>query len=95
MDFNFLGISGNTIIIWLVLGLIVGILAKYILPGKDPGGVLTTSLTGIAGAFIGGIILNHFGFSSELGSLELINIFIAIMGAVVLLIALRVLRFLI
>jgi len=95
MESSFFGISGNTIIIWLVLGLVVGVLAKYIVPGKDSGGLITTSLTGIAGAFLGGAIANYFGIANDVGSLSFLTIIFAIVGAVVLLIALRVLKFLI
>lgn len=39
---------------WLILGLIAGTVAKVILPGRDPGGIFGTALTGVAGAFLGG-----------------------------------------
>jgi uncharacterized membrane protein YeaQ/YmgE (transglycosylase-associated protein family) len=41
---------------WLLFGLIVGALAKLLMPGKDPGGCLVTSLLGIAGSFTGGFL---------------------------------------
>ena len=47
---------------WFVFGLIAGILAKWIMPGKDPGGFIITSLIGIAGAFTGGFIGSFLGF---------------------------------
>ena len=40
------------ILSWLVMGLIAGVLAKFIMPGKDPGGIIVTILIGIAGAFV-------------------------------------------
>jgi uncharacterized membrane protein YeaQ/YmgE (transglycosylase-associated protein family) len=40
-------------IVWIVLGLIAGALAKFIMPGRDPGGIIVTILIGIAGALIG------------------------------------------
>ncbi|MER7077796.1 Uncharacterized membrane protein YeaQ/YmgE, transglycosylase-associated protein family [Saccharopolyspora kobensis] len=46
------------IIGWIVLGLIVGALAKAIMPGKDGGGILVTMLLGVVGAFVGGLIGN-------------------------------------
>jgi len=42
------------ILSWLVFGLIVGALAKLVMPGNDPGGIIVTMLLGIAGAFVGG-----------------------------------------
>ena len=95
MEGTIIGISKSTLLIWFVLGLIVGIAAKYILPGKDPGGLLTTSLTGIAGSFIGGALANYFGISNEIGSINPLSIIIALVGALILLIALRLLKFLI
>ncbi|MEW2547908.1 GlsB/YeaQ/YmgE family stress response membrane protein [Streptomyces sp. NPDC047002] len=44
------------IIGWIVLGLIAGAIAKILLPGRDPGGLIGTTLTGILGAFLGGWI---------------------------------------
>ncbi|MFF1836785.1 GlsB/YeaQ/YmgE family stress response membrane protein [Streptomyces sp. NPDC058231] len=48
------------IIGWIVFGLIAGVIAKVLLPGRDPGGLVGTTLIGIAGAFIGGWISSHF-----------------------------------
>jgi len=41
---------------WVILGLIVGVPAKFLMPGNDPGGVFVTILIGIAGAFVGGVL---------------------------------------
>ncbi|MFI6083228.1 GlsB/YeaQ/YmgE family stress response membrane protein [Streptomyces sp. NPDC051217] len=49
-----------TIIGWLVLGLLAGAVAKILLPGRDPGGLIGTTLIGIAGAFIGGWISSRW-----------------------------------
>jgi uncharacterized membrane protein YeaQ/YmgE (transglycosylase-associated protein family) len=48
------------IISWIVLGLLAGIIAKILLPGRDPGGLIGTTVIGIAGAFIGGWISSRF-----------------------------------
>jgi uncharacterized membrane protein YeaQ/YmgE (transglycosylase-associated protein family) len=76
---------------WIVLGLIVGIVAKLIMPGKDPGGMVVTILIGIAGAFIGGFIGSLIGLGTVTG-FDLRSLLIAIGGAVLLLIVYRLLR---
>ncbi|WP_327325458.1 GlsB/YeaQ/YmgE family stress response membrane protein [Streptomyces sp. NBC_01210] len=48
------------IISWLILGLLAGAIAKILLPGRDPGGLIGTTLIGIAGAFTGGWISARF-----------------------------------
>ena len=49
--------------IWmLIVGLVVGALAKLIMPGKDPGGIIVTMLLGVAGSFIAGIIGRAVGW---------------------------------
>ncbi|MFE5482050.1 GlsB/YeaQ/YmgE family stress response membrane protein [Streptomyces sp. NBC_01353] len=48
------------VISWIVLGLLAGVVAKILLPGRDPGGLIGTTLIGIAGAFIGGWISSTF-----------------------------------
>ncbi|MGE5834493.1 MAG: GlsB/YeaQ/YmgE family stress response membrane protein [Acidobacteriota bacterium] len=47
---------------WIVFGLIVGVLAKLVMPGKDPGGFIMTTLLGIVGAVLGGFIGRALGF---------------------------------
>lgn len=47
---------------WLLSGLIIGALAKFIMPGKDPGGIIVTILLGIAGAFVGSYAGQTLGF---------------------------------
>ncbi|WP_327666049.1 MULTISPECIES: GlsB/YeaQ/YmgE family stress response membrane protein [unclassified Streptomyces] len=42
------------IVSWIILGLIAGVIAKVLLPGRDPGGLIGTTLIGVAGAFVGG-----------------------------------------
>ena len=48
------------IIGWIILGLLAGAIAKILLPGRDPGGLIGTTLIGVAGAFVGGWLSSHF-----------------------------------
>ena len=53
-------------IIWMiVVGLIAGAIAKLIMPGRDPGGIIMTILLGIAGSFVGGFLANMLGMGGE------------------------------
>lgn len=72
------------ILSWIVMGLIVGALAKWIMPGKDPGGLVVTGLLGIAGAFVGGFIGSLLGLGSFTG-FNLGSIVLATGGALLLL----------
>jgi uncharacterized membrane protein YeaQ/YmgE (transglycosylase-associated protein family) len=69
---------------WIILGLVVGILAKWIMPGRDPGGLIVTTLLGIAGAFVGGFIGSVLGLGSVTG-FNLGSLVLAIAGALLLL----------
>ena len=74
-----------------MVGLIAGILAKWVMPGPDPGGIVVTVLIGIVGAFIGGWVLNLLGFSGSTGNISLGSILTATLGAIVLLAIYRLL----
>jgi uncharacterized membrane protein YeaQ/YmgE (transglycosylase-associated protein family) len=50
------------LLITLIVGLVVGALAKLVMPGKDPGGILITMLLGVAGAFIAGMLGHSLGW---------------------------------
>ena len=69
---------------WILLGLIAGGLAKFIMPGKDPGGCLVTMLIGIVGALIGGVIGRTLIGRSVTG-LDLVSLGLAVVGSVILL----------
>ncbi|MFG6176738.1 GlsB/YeaQ/YmgE family stress response membrane protein [Halomonas sp. THAF12] len=76
---------------WILFGLIAGILAKWIMPGKDPGGIIVTILIGIAGAFVGGWLGSLVGVGS-MGDFSLGSFVTAIVGALVLLGGYRMLK---
>jgi uncharacterized membrane protein YeaQ/YmgE (transglycosylase-associated protein family) len=67
------------ILITLIVGLIVGALAKLVMPGKDPGGILITMLLGIAGSFVAGALGHSLGYALGEGLLA------SVLGAVILL----------
>ncbi|ADB16274.1 Transglycosylase-associated protein [Pirellula staleyi DSM 6068] len=52
------------ILAWIIFGLLAGIVAKWIMPGNDPGGWIITILLGIAGAFVGGFVGSQLGFAA-------------------------------
>ena len=79
------------ILSWILLGLIVGLLAKWIMPGTDPGGTIVTILLGIAGAFVGGFIATALGIGTVNG-FNIGSLAIAIGGALLLLWAHRRIR---
>lgn len=79
------------ILSWIVLGLIAGVLAKLIMPGKDPGGLFVTILIGIAGALVGGFIGAQLGFGSVSG-FDLRSLGLAIGGSLLLLMAYRMFK---
>ena len=74
---------------WIVFGLIVGVIAKLIMPGRDGGGMIVTILLGIAGAIVGGFIGRATGMY---GPNDAAGIFMSILGAIVLLAIYRKLR---
>ena len=76
---------------WILLGLIAGALAKWVMPGKDPGGFIVTTLIGIAGAFVGGFIGSFFGHGG-VADFSIASIMTAMVGALVLLFLYRKLR---
>jgi uncharacterized membrane protein YeaQ/YmgE (transglycosylase-associated protein family) len=80
MDYGFIG--------WIVVGLIAGALAKWIMPGDDPGGIIVTILIGIAGGLLGGFIASRIG----IGGGNIVNILIATAGAVILLFIYRLVK---
>ena len=78
---------------WVVLGLIAGSLAKFLVPGRDPSGCIVTVVLGIVGAFIGGMIGSALGWGRvAAGELDFRSLGIATLGAIVVLLVGRALR---
>ena len=80
------------ILAWIIMGLIAGLLAKAIMPGKDPGGAIVTTLLGIVGAVIGGFIGRGLGNGRAIDSAGqlsepgfLVSMVLAIIGAIIVL----------
>ena len=78
------------ILLWIVFGLIAGVVAKFLMPGRDPGGIIVTILLGIGGAIVGGFVATYFGFGGMNG-FDVRSLVIAIGGAMLLLIGYRLL----
>jgi uncharacterized membrane protein YeaQ/YmgE (transglycosylase-associated protein family) len=76
------------IISWIVVGLIAGILAKLLMPGDDPGGIIVTILIGMVGAVVGGLVVGLFGGTGATG-FNIWSILVATLGAIILLVLYR------
>lgn len=73
---------------WILLGIVAGVIAKAVLPGSQPGGMIVTTLVGIAGALIAGFIARALGVGDPIDEFFDVSTWLAaIVGAVVLLIA--------
>ncbi|HEX7069958.1 MAG TPA: GlsB/YeaQ/YmgE family stress response membrane protein [Rhodothermales bacterium] len=79
------------ILAWIIFGLIAGALAKFIMPGNDPGGCIVTTLLGIAGAVVGGFIGSLLGFGT-VNEFDFRSFLLAIGGALLLLWLYRMFR---
>jgi uncharacterized membrane protein YeaQ/YmgE (transglycosylase-associated protein family) len=80
------------ILAWIVLGLVAGALAKWLMPGEDGGGWIVTMVLGIAGAFVGGYLGSILGLGGATEGLNLGSIATATAGAVVLLFVYRLVK---
>lgn len=79
------------IVAWIIIGLLAGIIAKALMPGKDPGGIVITALIGIAGGLLGGWLGKViFGVDSIDGFFDLSTWIAAIVGSMILLALYRV-----
>ena len=74
------------IILWIVFGLVVGIVAKFLTPGRDPGGFIITTALGIVGALLGGWVGRVLGFYR---TGEAAGFIMAVVGAVIVLLVYR------
>lgn len=72
---------------WIFFGLVVGIIGKLLMPGRDPGGFVITILLGIAGALVGGFLGRMLGFYRE-G--DPVGFIMAVLGSIALLLLYRV-----
>jgi uncharacterized membrane protein YeaQ/YmgE (transglycosylase-associated protein family) len=79
------------ILSWIVFGLIAGAVAKFLMPGDDPGGIIVTILLGIVGAVLGGFIASYLGFGGA-SAFDLRSFLVAIGGAILLLLGYRMIR---
>jgi uncharacterized membrane protein YeaQ/YmgE (transglycosylase-associated protein family) len=75
------------IIGWIVFGLVVGVVAKFLMPGRDPGGSVLTAVLGIAGALVGGFLGRSLGWYRD-G--DPVGFVVAVLGAILLLAVYRV-----
>lgn len=79
------------ILAWIIFGLIIGLVARWIVPGSAPGGIIADIIVGIIGAFVGGWLYSLFGHAGVTG-FNLPSMLCALIGAVVLLWVIRAVR---
>lgn len=92
MEFEQLAVYANLALTWIGFGTVVGLVAKAIMPGRDPGGAIATVLMGIAGTLIGCAILQYFSASgTAVQPVSLVGFIVGAGGALVLLIFYKVL----
>jgi uncharacterized membrane protein YeaQ/YmgE (transglycosylase-associated protein family) len=79
------------ILSWIIFGLIAGVIAKFIMPGRDGGGIILTVILGIVGAVVGGYISTYFGYG-RVDGFNLGSFAVAVVGAIVVLLIYRLVR---
>jgi uncharacterized membrane protein YeaQ/YmgE (transglycosylase-associated protein family) len=72
------------ILLWIVFGLIAGAIARFLMPGKVPGGIIVTIILGIVGAVVGGYVATLMGFG-DISGFDLRSMAIAVCGGVLVL----------
>ena len=80
------------IIAWIIFGLIAGVIAKLIMPGRDGGGFILTCILGSVGAVVGGWLATMFGIGGSISGFNLHSFLVAVVGAIVVLGVFRLLR---
>ena len=80
------------IIAWIIFGLIAGVIAKLIMPGRDGGGFILTCILGIVGAVVGGWLATMFGIGGSISGFNLHSFLVAVVGAILVLGVFRLLR---
>ncbi|EAA1197131.1 GlsB/YeaQ/YmgE family stress response membrane protein [Salmonella enterica subsp. enterica serovar Brandenburg] len=80
------------IIAWIIFGLIAGVIAKLLMPGRDGGGFILTCILGIVGAVVGGWLATIFGIGGSISGFNLHSFLVAVVGAIVVLVIFRLLR---
>ncbi|AAX65696.1 GlsB/YeaQ/YmgE family stress response membrane protein [Salmonella enterica] len=80
------------IIAWIIFGLIAGVIAKLLMPGRDGGGFILTCILGIVGAVVGGWLATMFGIGGSISGFHLHSFLVAVVGAIVVLVIFRLLR---
>ena len=80
------------IIAWIIFGLIAGVIAKLIMPGRDGGGFILTCILGVVGAVVGGCLATMFGIGGDVSGFNLHSFLVAVVGAIVVLGVFRLVR---
>jgi uncharacterized membrane protein YeaQ/YmgE (transglycosylase-associated protein family) len=80
------------ILAWIIFGLIAGVIAKLIMPGKDGGGFIVTCILGIIGAVVGGWIATFLHIGGSVTGFNLPSFLVAVAGAIIILIIYRMVR---
>ena len=77
------------IVAWIFFGLIAGVVAKLLMPGRDPGGCIVTMLLGVAGAFVGGFVFEQLTGWPQMMRFDFGSLLVAIIGAIIVLLVYR------
>jgi len=86
MNFEVMGLLS-----WIVMGLLAGLLGRFLLPGRDAAGCILTTLIGVVGAVVGGFVATYLGYGGISG-FDFRSLVIATLGAIVFLLLLRLIR---